>query len=106
MTRKWLQLVCSVAIGVVLLGGSAEQARAECAPGDRIFVDPRLVPGRPHITYEQLLRIWGVPGGDPNYKMMIYKQYLEQNQPIQIPLNGGVVLISPINPCIQQYIER
>jgi hypothetical protein len=105
MTREWLQLICSVAIGVVLLGGSAEQAHAECAPGAQIFIDPRLVPGRPRFSEEEIHRMLGA-GGDPAHRQQILKLYWEQNQPIQMPFNGGIVLISPTNPCIQQYIGR
>jgi hypothetical protein len=30
--------------------------------------------------------------------------YLHQNQPIQMPYGTGIVLIDPVDPCVQQYV--
>jgi hypothetical protein len=42
----------------------------------------------------------------PEQKAMSYRLLLQQNQPIEIPYDKGKVLVSPTNPCIQQYIPR
>jgi len=57
-------------------------AHAQCAPTDKIYIDPRLVPQRPQISREQLK---GLVLGQPNEEFQRWTQlYMDQNQPIEI----------------------
>jgi hypothetical protein len=81
-------------------------ASAECRPSDRVYIDPKLVIQRPHYTHDQIVAIMNLPESalSPEGKAKIYSQYREQDQPIQMPFSNGYVLISAVNPCIQQFI--
>jgi len=91
-----LALLCSV-----FADGSAN---AQCAPTDKIYIDPRLVPKRPNMTPEQFKAIMLSPGSTPEMKKFALQQYQQQGQPIVVPYDKGKVLVHPTNPCIQQYI--
>ncbi len=39
-------------------------------------------------------------------KKNVSEFYYNQNQPIQLPYRDGIVLISPHDPCIQQYLGK
>jgi len=86
--------------------GCLQSAAAQCAAGIRIFIDPRLVPQRPQVSSEQFREALANPMTPPNVRDMVMKLYYEQNQPIQVPFRDGVVLISPKDPCIQQYLGK
>jgi hypothetical protein len=90
-----LTLLCGV-----FLDGSAH---AQCAPTDKIYIDPRLVPKRPNISpdaYGTLMLL----EKSPEVKAQLFQQYMQRNQPIVVPYGTGKVLVHPTNPCIQQYI--
>jgi hypothetical protein len=83
---------------------SMASAHAQCAPTDKIYIDPRLVPQRPRISQEQAMRLMLPSGADQSLKRQLIEQYRQQDQPIVIPFGTGKVLVHPTNPCIQQYI--
>jgi hypothetical protein len=85
-------------------GGTAiQRARAQCAPNDKIYIDPRLVPQRPRVSREQFIN-GGLPHDEERRRLD--EAYYSQNLPVQMPYGNRYVLISPTDPCIQQYIER
>jgi hypothetical protein len=79
-------------------------ALAQCSPSDHVYIDPGLVIQRPHYTPEQMKGVTDDPVLSAEAKAKILSQYREQDQPIQMPMGDGYVLISPLNPCIQQFI--
>jgi hypothetical protein len=79
-------------------------AHAQCAPSDKIYIDPRLVPKRPNISPEQFKAIILSPGSTPEMKAWTQREYTQKYQPIVVPYGTGKVLVHPTNPCIQQYI--
>jgi hypothetical protein len=83
---------------------AAGSAYAQCAPEDKIYIDPRLVPKPPNISSENMQRILANPYGSPAIKERMLQQYQQQGQPIPVPYGTGTVLVHPTNPCIQQYI--
>jgi hypothetical protein len=92
-----LALLCSM-----LADGSAH---AQCAPTDKIYIDPRLVPKRPILSREGFSATMNNP--NPNAarrNQYLIQQYQQQGQPIAVPYGKGTVLVHPTNPCIQQYI--
>ena len=90
----------------VFADGFFYSARAQCAPTDKIYIDPRLVPKRLNMTPEQFKAIMLSPGSTPEMKKFALQQYQQQGQgqPIVVPYDKGKVLVHPTNPCIQQYI--
>jgi hypothetical protein len=93
---------------VVLVGiiadGFYSAAHAQCAPTDKIYIDPRLVPQPPNITRRGMFGVLKDDNMDPGVKQRLLQQYMQQGQPIVVPYGTGKVLVSPTNPCIQQYI--
>jgi hypothetical protein len=88
----------------LLIGMFADgSAHAQCAPTDKIYIDPRLVPKRPNIPPKDygLLMLMEK---NPEVKERLFQQYQQQGQPIVVPYGTGKVLVHPTNPCIQQYI--
>src|SRR5713226_1426926 len=79
-------------------------ALAQCASDDRVYVDPRLVERRARYSEGQMRGILADPTISEQTKMQFLRAYQQQDQPIQMPMNNGFVLISPLNPCIQQFI--
>jgi len=79
-------------------------AHAQCAPTDKIYIDPRLVPQRPQISPGQATRLLLPSEADQSLKRQLIEQFRHQNDPIVIPYGTGKVLVHPTNPCIQQYI--
>jgi hypothetical protein len=88
--------------GAVLADGYIQSAGAQCAGDTQIYIDPRLVPQRPHMTRQQFDR--AMLGADVETQKFLRDTYYSQNQPIEVPFRGGKVLVSPSDPCIQQYI--
>jgi hypothetical protein len=80
----------------------SEVVLAQCSPGDHVYIDPRLVIQRPHYARNQVMM--SSPELSAEAKGKILSQYREQDQPIQMPFCNGYVLISAMNPCIQQFI--
>jgi hypothetical protein len=101
---KALALIFLATGAATLADGCFRTASAQCAPGNQIYIDPRLVPQRQHITPEQFQRIWSTPGMPESVKNWAFDAYHNQFRPIQIPFRDGTVLISPTDPCVQQYI--
>jgi hypothetical protein len=95
-----------VLVGMIADGIFYSAAHAQCAPEDKIYIDPRLVPRPLRCSREDLLGMMLSRNTPPETKDFFLKQCAQQaqNQPIRIPLGSGAVLVSPTNPCIQQYI--
>jgi hypothetical protein len=87
----------------MLLACSTASPHAQCAPTDKIYIDPRFVPQRPNISPEAMARIFA-GHGDQAITRRMFQQYQQQGQPIVMPYGTGKVLVHPTNPCIQQYI--
>jgi hypothetical protein len=88
---------------------SMASAHAQCADTDKIYIDPRLVPKPINCSPQRLEAIMLGMASNPRLSEMGQGIILQcrrqaQNQPIRIPYGSGVVLVSPTNPCIQQYI--
>ena len=94
-------LRCTIA-AVVSLGSLP--AVAECGPNDTVYIDPRLVPRRPHVTQEQVVNVLASEYLSEASKQQTLEAYRTQNDPIRMPMQNGYVLISPANPCIQQFV--
>src|SRR5262245_19631555 len=97
-----------VVLSLVLLSGVFADgffysAHAQCAPEDKIYIDPRLVPKRLDLTAEQLNTLMHSQVS-PEVRNALIGQYTQKYQPIVVPYGTGKVLVSPTNPCIQQYI--
>jgi hypothetical protein len=79
----------------------------QCAPTEKIYIDPRLVPKPLDCSPTRLRAIQMGEAGQPT---AIGQEILSkcirqaQNQPIRIPYGSGEVLVNPTNPCIQQKI--
>jgi hypothetical protein len=82
----------------------SELALAQCAAKDHVYIDPSLVPHRPQISQDQMRGIMSDPRIPWEQKMQFQSLYLSQGQPVQMPMGNGYVLISPLNPCVQQFI--
>ena len=94
-----------VVLPLVLLSGvfADGSAHAQCAPEDKIYIDPRLVPKRPVLTPRDFSALMNAPRRGPLDDYLL-QQTMQRNQPIVIPYGTGKVLVHPTNPCIQQYI--
>ena len=99
-----LALISLVVTGTMLADGSIQSAGAQCAPDAKIYIDPRLVPRRPRISPEAYQSIMTNPMASDAMKANATAIWQSQNQPIQVPFSGGMVLISASDPCVQQYI--
>ena len=96
-----LALLCGV-----FADGFVYSAHAQCAPTDKIYIDPRLVPKPPNISREAMMAIMLNRNLTPEARGQMLQQYQQQGQgqPIVVPYGTGKVLVHPTNPCIQQYI--
>jgi hypothetical protein len=103
--RKPLIVVLPLALlSGTLVEGFFYSAHAQCAPTDKIYIDPRLVPRRPQISQEQYIRMGFGKRLSPEEELYWIQQMRQQNEPIVVPYGTGKVLVHPTNPCIQQYI--
>jgi hypothetical protein len=93
-----------VLLSSVFFDGLFYSAHAQCAPEDKIYIDPRLVPKPPNISPENMMGIMANRFLSPEAKAQMLQQYQQQGQPIVVPYGTGKVLVHPTNPCIQQYI--
>ena len=84
---------------------SFQCAHAQCPADAKIYIDPRLVPQRQQVSRGTFIAVM-TGDVDPALKRHVQESYFSQFQPIQIPFSGGIVLVSPNNPCVQQYIGR
>jgi hypothetical protein len=91
----------------VLLGAGTIQAAAapQCPPDAKIYINPDLVPQRKKITREQAVAIMSDPNIPEWLRRQTHEEFYNQFQPIQMPFGNGYVMISSVNPCLQQYIE-
>ena len=94
-----------VVLPLVLLSGvfADGSAHAQCAPEDKIYIDPRLVPKRPVLTPRGFSAVMAARRRDTLDDYLL-QQTMQRNQPIVIPYGTGKVLVHPTNPCIQQYV--
>lgn len=104
MGQGSLTYVFVVAVGAMIADACLQCAHAQCAPGTQIFIDPRLAPQRPQVSRQQFDRVMSSPWASPEEKRRVADLYYGQSQPIEVPFRGGAVLISPKDPCVQQYI--
>jgi hypothetical protein len=94
-------------LGTLFGDGFIQFAGAQCRPGDgKVYIDPRLVRQRPAVSRQQFEALEASPWASPEEKTENRNEYMNQNQPIEMPYAGGRVLISPKNPCIQQFIPN
>jgi hypothetical protein len=93
------------AITAIVTLGSVP-ALAECAPSDKVYIDPRLVPQRPHPARETVINVLASHSLPESVKQQVLEDLRTQNDPIKMPMGNGYVLISPTNPCIQQFIPE
>ena len=93
-----------VLLSSVFFDGLFYSAHAQCAPEDKIYIDPRLVPRPPNISREAMMAIMLGRNLSSEDKTRMLQQYQQQGQPIVVPYGTGKVLVHPTNPCIQQYI--
>jgi hypothetical protein len=96
-------------VGLVLLNGMIADglfysAHAQCAPTDKIYIDPRLVPQRHPISPEAARSLMRPNNMNPAISQQLLQEYMQKDQPIVVPFGTGKVLVHPTNPCIQQYI--
>jgi hypothetical protein len=107
VTAKHVKQLAQVVL-LFLTGMIAEgffySAHAQCAPTDKIYIDPRLVPRRPNISPETVKSILLGRKLNPEFEAELLREYRQKDQPIVVPYGTGKVLVSPTNPCVQQYI--
>jgi hypothetical protein len=104
VTTKRLAKVVLVLLSGMIADGVFYSAHAQCADGDKIYIDPRLVPKRPQPSRDAMARVLADHDMEPRIKELIVKQYMQKDHPIELPYGTGKVLVHPTNPCIQQYI--
>jgi hypothetical protein len=97
-------LLPSLLILLIIADGYFYSAHAQCAPTDKIYIDPRLVPMRRPITLDEYASTMNNHALPDYIKQQTHEAYINQNQPIVIPYGTGKVLVDPTNPCIQQFI--
>jgi hypothetical protein len=59
-----------------------------------------------HYTKEAIGEILSNPYVDPFLKRQALNAYKNQFQPTKIPYASGYVLISPTDPCLEQFIPN
>src|SRR5262249_9526250 len=64
----------------VLADGSAH---AQCAPEDKIYIDPRLVPQRPNISPNNMMGILAGKQLSPEAKAEMHRQYQQWVSPLR-----------------------
>ena len=105
MRKSVIVVLPLMLLSSVFADGFFYSAHAQCAPTDKIYIDPRLVPKRPILSPEGFRAAMNNP--NPNAartNQYLIQQYLQQGQPIVVPYGNGKVLVDPNNHCIQQYI--
>jgi len=78
-------VLAQVVLSSVFADGFFYSAHAQCAPTDKIYIDPRLVPKRPNISPQDIGLLMMYPDANSEVKAQIYKQYMQRNQPIVVP---------------------
>jgi hypothetical protein len=91
----------------LIVDGYFQSASAQCVvDGKKVFIDPRLVLPRARWTPQALSEFLANQYVPEWQKKRAMEDYYNQLQPIRIPYAGGTVLISPSNPCLQQFIPK
>jgi hypothetical protein len=94
-------------VAVFIIAVSFPQiAVGQCPPNSRIYIDPRLLPQRPHVTRKSFERAMANDFISPEQKKAIWDAYYNEFQPFRLPYRTGYVVISGTNPCVQQFIPR
>src|SRR5262245_28432086 len=62
---------------------------AQCAPEDKIYIDPRLVPRQANMSPEQFKAIILSPGSTPEMKAWAQREYTQKCQAIVVPYGTG-----------------
>lgn len=70
------------------------------------YINPALVPKRPSMNEGQVRGVLADPTVSETVKMGIRNEYMQQNQPIEVPYPGGKVLINPRDPTQQQFVPE
>lgn len=91
--------------GPVPLTGAPRPQRPDPETG-QIYINPALVPKRPQMNPGQVRGILADPTISEQAKLQLRQEYMQQNQPIEVPVTGGRVLINPLNPTQQQFIPE
>jgi hypothetical protein len=99
-------IVAAVSIAGFLSITQGQASAVECPADSQIYVNPNLAPQRPIVTRQQLEMTMANPYASDVQKKNVSDFYYNQNQPIQLPYRDGIVLISPHNPCVQQYLGK
>lgn len=94
-----------VAKGPPPLTGTPRPQKPDPEAG-QIYINPALVPKRPQLNEGQVRGILADPTISEQVKMQLRQEYMQQNQPIEVPVTGGRVLINPLNPTQQQFIPE
>jgi hypothetical protein len=85
-------------------GGGMPRSPMPQPNGTGIYIDPRLVTKRPQMSLDQMQALMNSPDFDSGAKAQLLQQYQNQNQPIEVPYQGGKVIIDPNNPTRQQFV--
>lgn len=91
--------------GPPALTGAPRQQRPD-PEASKIYINPALVPKRPQMNPGQVRGILADPTISESAKLQLRQEYMQQNQPIEVPVTGGRVLINPLNPTQQQFIPE
>ena len=86
--------------------GPAGYTNAQCGSNNKIYIDPRLAPGRIRWVQEILRDYINSPSVSEGRKRDALEQYRLQDSPSEVPYAGGKVLINAKNSCIQQFIPN
>lgn len=89
---------------VAVRGGGSIPSPMQQPNGTGIYIDPRLVQKRPQMDPNQVRAIMNSPVLTPEAKSQYLQQFQQQNQPIEVPYQGGKVIIDPNNPTRQQFV--
>jgi hypothetical protein len=99
--------ICLGLAAVSALGNGAVAAGGASACGDKkVWIDPRLVPQRPIYTREQIRLQLMDPSLTASDRQRIVERYAHQADPVTFPYANGYVLVSPTDPCIQQFVPQ
>ena len=74
-----MKVLLFMAISIAQCLSVSGLALAQCPPTDHVYIDPRLVPHRPHYTEEQIRDLLSNPGLSEEAQMKFLSQYHEQD---------------------------
>lgn len=95
----------AIAAAALRGGNSAPTMRREQAMpvgGGTPLVDPDTVPRQPRISKQDFQAIQANPFASDAQKAMAFQIYMQQNQPVTVPVPGGSVVVSPYDPRVQR----